>query len=157
MPGELPRDRALRLALAKSKAVAVMRPDILVVGSDQVAALGDVILDKPGNAAACREQLAVLSGRSASFFTACAVVCVDRHVELTHVDETRVHARVLQPAEIARYVEAERPFDCAGGFKSEGLGAALFERIETTDPTALVGLPLIWLAGALRSAGVAVP
>lgn len=128
-----------------------------MIGSDQVAALDDAILEKPGNAGRCRSQLAELSGRTASFHTACALVGVDARIDLTHCDLTRVVARALTAGEIARYVERERPFDCAGGFKVEALGVALFDRVESVDPTALIGLPLIWLAGALRHAGLAVP
>jgi septum formation protein len=122
-----------------------------VIGSDQVCALGDRILDKPGEAAQCRAQLSALSGKTAHFFTGCAVG------SSVHVDTTSVVFRSLDSQEIARYVEAERPFDCAGGFKVEALGISLFERVESSDPTALIGLPLIWLAGALRAAGLAVP
>ncbi|MGE0582793.1 MAG: nucleoside triphosphate pyrophosphatase [Steroidobacteraceae bacterium] len=157
IPGEAPAARAARLAAAKAHAVARRHPGALVIGSDQVAALGDAILDKPGNAERCRAQLTNLAGRTASFFTACAVVGFDSRIEYAHTDTTRVVTRALAAAEIDRYVEREQPFDCAGGFKVEALGIALFERVESQDPTALVGLPLIWLADALRRAGLAVP
>lgn len=149
--GEAPAARARRLAIAKARAVAQRYPQALVIGADQVAALGSRILDKPGNAARCAEQLAALSSNTAVFHTACALG--DR----VHLDTTSVVVRALSEAEIERYVAAERPFDCAGGFKAEGLGISLFERIESQDPTALIGLPLIWLAGALRDAGFAAP
>jgi septum formation protein len=151
LAGERPPDRALRLSLAKARAVAAKRGDALVIGSDQVAALGDRILDKPGDAATCRAQLHALSGRTAHFFTGVAVG------EVAHVDVTTVAFRRLSDAEISRYVDAERPFDCAGGFKVEGLGISLFESVETVDPTALIGLPLIWVAERLRAAGMRVP
>lgn len=154
---EAPAARAARLAREKALAVARRHPDAIVIGSDQVAALGRTILDKPGSAARCREQLGALAGRTADFHTACALVGIDAGVDAAHTDLTRVVTRPLTADEIARYVEREQPFDCAGGFKAEALGIALFERIESTDPTALVGLPLIWLAGALRAAGFAVP
>ncbi len=155
--GELPVDRAARLALAKALAVAERYPDAVVIGSDQVAAAGSRILDKPGNAANNRAQLAALSGTSARFYTGCAVVKPSSSVRLTHMDTTTVYFRPLTTGEIGRYVEREKPFDCAGGFKAEALGASLFESIESTDPTALIGLPLIWLSGALRRAGFPLP
>ena len=151
LPGEHPLDRARRLALLKASAVANRHPGAVVIGSDQVCALGTRILDKPGEATQCRAQLTSLSGKTAHFFTGCAVG------SSVHVDTTAVLFRSLDSQEIARYVELERPFDCAGGFKVEALGISLFERVESSDPTALIGLPLIWLAGALRAAGFAVP
>ena len=154
--GESPADRALRLALAKGQAIARREPGAVVIGSDQVAACGDAVLGKPGDAAGARAQLASLSGRSARFYTACAVLGASG-AHLAHVDTTTVVFRVLTTAEITRYVERERPFDCAGGFKAEALGVSLCECIESQDPTALIGLPLIWLAGALREAGFPVP
>lgn len=157
LEGESPADRSLRLALAKAQAVARRHPGALVIGSDQVAAAGDRVLGKPGDAAQCRAQLAVLSGRTARFYTACALLGVGAGVRLAHVDTTTVVFRTLSPAEIERYVACEQPYDSAGGFKAEGLGVALFECIESQDPTALIGLPLIWLAGALRGAGYCVP
>ena len=157
LEGESPADRSLRLALAKAQAVARRYPGALVIGSDQVAAAGDRVLGKPGDAAQCRAQLAVLSGRTARFYTACALFGVGAGVRLAHVDTTTVAFRTLSPAEIERYVACEQPYDSAGGFKAEGLGVALFECIESQDPTALIGLPLIWLAGALRGAGYCLP
>ena len=155
--GELPADRAARLALAKAEALAERHPEALVIGSDQVAALGQQLLDKPGDAARCRAQLEAASGARVRFHTGCALLGAGGAVRLVHLDTTTVLFRSLEAAEIARYVEAERPFDCAGGFRAEGLGISLFERIESSDPTALIGLPLIWLAAALRHAGCAVP
>jgi septum formation protein len=155
--GEAPRARALRLSEAKAEAVASQYPEAVIIGGDQVAALGTRVLRKPGNASNCREQLRQLSGSAAEFHTACTVRCVSAALELTHVDTTTVALRTLANAEIDRYIEREQPFDCAGGFKAEALGITLFERIDSHDPTAIVGLPLIWLAGALRSAGFTVP
>jgi septum formation protein len=152
---ETPRDRALRLSGAKAKAIAAHRPDAVVIGSDQVAALRSRVLDKPGDATTCKAQLAMLSGSTARFHTGCAVV--SNGERLIHLDTTSVAFRPLSTDEIDRYVEREQPFDCAGGFKAEGLGIALFESIETRDPTALIGLPLIWLASALRSVGYLLP
>jgi septum formation protein len=156
-PGESPADRAVRLALEKARAVAEAYPQAAVIGADQVAACGERLLDKPGDAARAREQLEVLSGRSALFYSACALLGGDRKVHLAHVDTTTVVFRKLSAAEIERYVERERPFDCAGAFRAESLGISLFECIESRDPTALIGLPLIWLASALRAAGFQLP
>ncbi|HEY1892615.1 MAG TPA: nucleoside triphosphate pyrophosphatase [Steroidobacteraceae bacterium] len=155
--GELPPDRAVRLAVAKAHAIASQRPDAVVIGSDQVAAVGSKILDKPGDAARCRAQLTAASGSTARFHTACAVIAPRAGIRMVHIDTTTVFFRSLSAAEIERYVERERPFDCAGGFRAEGLGISLFESIESSDPTALIGLPLIWVASALRRAGFALP
>ena len=153
---EAPVDRAVRLATAKACAVANHAPDAIVIGSDQVAALDRGILRKPGDAATARTQLAKSSGNTVSFFTAVCVIApgaVEHHV----MDTTRVHFRQLDDAAIERYIAAERPLDCAGSFKCEGLGISLFERIENDDPTALVGLPLIAVARLLRECGVPLP
>ena len=157
LPGEGPRVRAARLALAKARAVAEREPGALVIGSDQVCALGDVVLGKPGDAANNRLQLQQLSGRTATFFTATSLVCVASGLWLQHVDTTICVFRTLTDDEIVAYVAAEKPFDCAGGFKAEGLGISLFERIDSQDPSGLIGLPLIWLAGALRQSDAHVP
>jgi len=157
LSGELPPDRALRLATAKAQAIASRRPDAVVIGSDQVAALGSKVLDKPGDAARCRAQLTAASGSSARFHTACAVIAPRAGIRMVHIDTTTVFFRTLSDQEIERYVERERPFDCAGGFRAEGLGISLFESIESRDPTGLIGLPLIWLACALRRAGFHLP
>jgi septum formation protein len=157
LPGELPPDRALRLAIAKAQAIASHRSDAIVIGSDQVAAVGSQILEKPGDAARCRAQLTAASGSSARFHTACAVIGTPGGIRMVHVDTTTVIFRSLTGPEIERYVEREQPFDCAGGFRAEGLGISLFESIESRDPTALIGLPLIWLACALRRAGLQLP
>jgi septum formation protein len=154
---EPPALRAQRLALAKAQAVAQRYPDAIVLGSDQVASLAGHVLHKAVHAARCREQLTALSGKSAPFHTACAVVGVSAGVSLAHLDTTTVVFRTLASDEIARYVEREKPFDCAGSFKAEALGISLFERIDSSDPSALVGLPLIWVAQALRGCGYALP
>jgi septum formation protein len=127
-----------------------------VVGSDQVADLEGTPLGKPGGRDAARAQLRAMSGRTVAFHTA---VCLVRagSPALAAMDTTLVRFRVLDDAEIARYVDAEQPLDCAGSFKSEGLGIGLFEAIESSDPTALVGLPLIATARLLREAGFSVP
>jgi len=155
--GEAPRARAVRLSLAKARAIAERYPKAIVIGSDQVAALGTQILDKPGDEDTCCAQLTALSGRTAQFFTGCAVVGIDADLRHEHLDTTAVTFRTLTDTEIRRYVGREKPLDCAGGFKVEGLGITLFERVESTDPTALIGLPLIWLSSALRKAGYLLP
>jgi septum formation protein len=155
--GEVPRARAQRLAEAKAEAIAQQFPAAVVLGGDQVPAVNTAVLDKPGSAANCREQLKLLSGSTAEFYTACTVRCVETGLRLSHVDTTAVKLRPLADAEIDRYIEREKPFDCAGSFKAEALGITLFERIDSEDPTAIIGLPLIWLAGALRAAGFLVP
>jgi septum formation protein len=152
--GEAPRARALRLAHAKAEAVAQDHPGDWIIGSDQVAELEGQVLDKPGDVDGCRAQLAAESGRSVAFHTAVVLLRRAPRHAAEHVDLTTVRFRRLSVGEIARYVELDRPFDCAGGFRSEGLGAALFASLETADPAALVGLPLVWLAGALREAGL---
>ena len=154
IPGEAPAARALRLAHAKALAVSTRHPDAWVLGSDQVADCGGRIHDKPGNAERCREQLRASSGRAVEFHTAVVLRCYRCDAVHEHVDRTVVRFRPLGDQEIARYVERDRPFDCAGGFRCEGLGVALFDAVETSDPSALVGLPLIWVAKALRAAGL---
>ncbi|HXN80600.1 MAG TPA: Maf family nucleotide pyrophosphatase [Steroidobacteraceae bacterium] len=155
--GESPTDRALRLARAKAEAVAQRYPGAIVIGSDQVAAAAGSVLDKPGDAPGCRAQLEYLSGKTARFHTACVVLGLSAGVRTAHVDTTTVVFRALSGKEIERYVAREEPFDCAGSFKAEALGISLLECIESQDPTALIGLPLIWLAGALRDAGYPLP
>jgi len=156
LPDEAPAARAARLAEAKARAVAATRPGCVVIGSDQVADLEGTVLDKPGTVHAAHRQLAASSGREVVFHTAVCVIDT-RGDAFVHVDETRVTFRLLSAQDIERYVERERPLDCAGSFKCEGLGIALFERIANEDPTALVGLPLIATCRLLRDAGVAVP
>jgi septum formation protein len=153
-PGEAAAALALRLAQAKAVAVARRRARAVVIGSDQVAECQGRVLGKPGTAERAREQLALASGTTVVFHTAVAVVHADGVTCETHTDLTRVRFRRLGAEEIERYVELDAPLDCAGSFRSEGLGVALFEAIETRDPAALVGLPLIWLAGALGRAGL---
>ena len=157
LAGESPAALATRLARAKALAVARERNDAIVIGSDQVALRGEQVLGKPGDAERCRAQLAASSGCELTFLTAVCVVAAGGAQTFEHIDRTIVQMRVLDHAEIARYVAQDRPWDCAGGFKAESLGVALVNRIETVDPTALTGLPLIWLAGVLRDCGLSVP
>jgi septum formation protein len=160
--GERPLTLAMRLARTKAAAVALHHPDAWVVGSDQVAVRSggtaeELILGKPGTEAHCFEQLRSCSGGAVSFMTAVAVVQHNSRSVHEFVDTTRVRFRALDEGAIARYVAAETPFDCAGGFKSEGLGIALCESIDSVDPTALIGLPLIRLSALLRAVGFELP
>jgi septum formation protein len=157
LPGETAIDLVNRLARAKAEVVARRHPSSVVVGSDQVALLGQEVIGKPGNPERCIEQLKRLSGQRLAFHTAVHVIRTDSGSNESHLDITTVYFRKLTDQEIERYVARERPVNCAGGFKAESLGIALFERIESKDPTALIGLPLIWLSGALRRAGFSVP
>lgn len=157
LPDEAPAARALRLAIAKAEAAAHGLDNTLVIGSDQVAELDGLVLDKPGSAERACAQLAASSGREVHFHTALCLLDTRDGRRHTHVDLTRVHFRELTAMEISRYVERERPLDCAGSFKCEGLGISLFESIDNRDPSALIGLPLIALARLLRKAGIALP
>jgi septum formation protein len=154
LAGEEPAARAVRLARAKAAEVAARHPHSWVLGSDQVADCDGSVLGKPGDAARCRSQLRAQSGRAVRFHTAAVLMRADPASVLEHVDLTTVHFRRLSDGEIGRYVELDAPYDCAGAFRSEGLGAALFESVESRDPAALIGLPLIWVAAALRSRGL---
>jgi septum formation protein len=149
---EAPAAMAARLALAKARSIDT--PDALVIGSDQVASLDGQLLRKPGDPATALRQLEACQGRTVIFDTAVAVIDNRTGAALEHVDRTEVRFASLETAALDRYVQRELPLDCAGSFKSEGLGVALFERIDSSDPTALIGLPLIWLARALRELGV---
>jgi septum formation protein len=154
---ETPLERAQRLALAKAAAISRLQPDATVIGSDQVAVCKGEVLDKPGDAARCRQQLQWLSASAALFHTAVAVIQPSSGANIQFIDTTTVYFRALGPLEIERYIEAEQPFDCAGGFRCESLGISLFARIVSEDPTALIGLPLMAVARALRQLGYEVP
>ncbi len=152
--GESPRDLALRLALAKAQAVAVLHPEAVVIGSDQVADLDGQPLGKPGEHAKAVAQLQRMRGQVVIFQTAVSVVCLANGFEDTQLAAVKVKFRDLSDAEIEAYLRAEEPYDCAGSAKSEGLGIALLESIDNDDPTALVGLPLIRTCQMIRAAGV---
>lgn len=154
--GEAPSTLVERLARAKASAVSRAMPEACVIGSDQLAEFDGRPLGKPGTPQRAIEQLAAMSGRDVTFLTAVCVMRGGREVGL-HVDRTVVRFRTLSTDAIERYVAAEQPYDCAGSFKSEGRGIALFDAIETADPTALIGLPLIATARLLRDAGYALP
>lgn len=149
--GEPPARMAARLALAKAKSIAA--PGAIVIGSDQVASLDGWLLRKPGTAAVAVAQLRACQGKTVVFDTAVAIVATDTGETLEHVDRTEVRFRQLDDAALEQYVRLESPLDCAGSFKAEGLGVALFEQISSEDPTALIGLPLIFVAQALRKLG----
>jgi len=155
LPGEAPAALAVRLALAKARAVAERFPDSVVIGSDQVADLDGCPLGKPGNHTRAVEQLQRMRGKTVIFQTAVAVVCAQSGFAQEALAPVKVKFRDLTDAEIEAYLRAEEPYDCAGSAKSEGLGIALLESIENDDPTALVGLPLIRTSSMLREAGVA--
>lgn len=157
LPGELPVDLVNRLARAKAEAVAHRNPKSLVIGSDQLAVCGHEVLGKPGSGERAILQLKSLSGQRVVFHTAVHVINTETGKHEGHVDLTTVQFRTLSEEEIRRYVARDKPYDCAGGFKVESVGISLFTRVETQDPTALVGLPLIWLTGALRRNSFDVP
>ena len=145
--GESPPALASRLALAKSRAITPTVPDTLVIGSDQVASNMDRAVD----------QLTLSSGRCVEFHTAVSVTHADSGESLSRLEITRVHFRELSHQQIVRYLEAEQPFDCAGSFKSEGMGIVLFRKIEGRDPNALIGLPLIALVEILSEWNLILP
>jgi len=152
-PGEAPEAAAARLAVAKAEAVA-SGTDAIVIGADQIPSLDGRILRKPGTHRVALEQLEACSGRTVVFHTAAAIVdgrdgSVRKTVDVTEVDFARLPHDALD-----RYLALEQPYDCAGGFKAEGLGIILFSAIRSRDPTALIGLPLIWVAATLRDCGL---
>jgi len=154
LPGEAPAQSALRLAEAKARAVAVRYPDALVIGSDQIADYAGEPIGKPGSRDGALAQLHALSGKTVVFHTGVALVDAQSgRCGATLVDVASTF-RTLDDTEIGAYLDREAPFDCAGSVKSEGLGIALFERIESSDPTALIGLPLIALCRLLRGEGI---
>jgi len=146
---EKPKELALRLAKEKAKALAESYPNHLIIASDQVALLGNVQLHKPHNHANTIKQLQQSSGKSVTFYTSICILNSD-------IDLCTVYFKSLNEQQIIRYVNSEQPYDCAGGFKSEGLGIALFDRIEGDDPNALIGLPLIKLIALLQKYNIAV-
>ncbi|MDM0018609.1 Maf family protein [Variovorax saccharolyticus] len=154
LANETPRALAERLALEKARAVALRFPEAIVIGSDQVADLAGEPLGKPGDHARATAQLRRMRGQTLIFQTAVAVVCHATGFEARDLAPVRVVFRELGDAAIEQYLQAEQPYDCAGSAKSEGLGIALLESIDSDDPTALVGLPLIRTARMLRAAGV---
>lgn len=157
MPGEAPPDIALRLAQAKARAGAAGYPVALILGSDQVAEIDGVRLDKPGGRERARQQLLLASGREVVFHTAVTLLRAKTGRADSRLVPTRVRFRRLDATDIDAYLDKEQAYDCAGSAKAEGLGIALLEEISGSDPTALIGLPLIAVAGLLRDAGLSVP
>ncbi|MEE4143316.1 MAG: Maf family nucleotide pyrophosphatase [Halieaceae bacterium] len=156
LPNEPPAAMAARLALAKARSVASSHPDALVIGSDQVAALGNTVMGKPGGYDAAFAQLRSSAGREVRFHTGLALHCTASGFERFHVEPYSVYFRELSDKSIRNYLQMEQPYDCAGSFKWEGLGIALFARMAGDDPTSLEGLPLITLTGMLAAAGLPV-
>jgi len=151
-PGEAPH--ALAARLAAEKAGSVTAPDAIVIGSDQVASIGGKVLRKPGSHDAALRQLAACQGRMAVFDTAAVIVDNRQGRRWQTTDRTEVRFAELDDNVLGAYLRREQPYDCAGGFKAEGLGISLFSQIRSDDPTALIGLPLIWVARTLREAGL---
>ena len=154
LPNEDPEDLVARLAQSKARAVGQRHPDALIIGSDQVAVFGSTVLTKPHTTERAIEQLSQMRGTTVNFLTGVCLLNTRSHRCQVAVERCAVTLRSLSDAAIAAYVARERPLDCAGSFKSEGLGIALFERIVANDPTTLVGLPLIRLVTMLTTEGV---
>jgi septum formation protein len=154
IPGESPPQLARRLAEAKAQAVARHFPNAWVIGSDQVAELNGDAIGKPENFERAADQLSAASGQRMNFYSAFCLMRWEPRKLIAAMDTTRVQFRRLSSADIEHYLHKEQPYDCAGSFKSEGLGISLFDSIESNDPTGLIGLPLISLSKALRQAGI---
>ncbi len=154
LPLEAPQQVACRLAMSKARAVAAKFPDCVVIGSDQVADLEGEALGKPGNHARAFAQLQKMRGKVVVFQTAVAVVCQESGFSQMDLAQVKVTFRDLSDTQIEAYLRAETPYDCAGSAKSEGLGIALLASIESDDPTALIGLPLIRTCQMLEAAGI---
>lgn len=157
LPGEAPADLALRLALAKARDVSARHAQALVIGADQVADLNGQPLGKPGTHDKAVAQLLAMRGQTVLFHTAVCVICQASGFVESDLSIVRVRFRHLSDSEIERYLHIEKPYDCAGAAKSEGLGISLLDAIDSDDPTALIGLPLIRTCRLLRAAGVSLP
>ena len=155
--GEAPGALATRLARIKAEAVSSINRDALVIGADQLAVLEDTVLGKPGDHQKAVEQLLSASGKSMSFLTAVCVLDPMSRRRYEHTDRTTVTFRQFDRRLADNYLHHDEPYDCAGSFKIEGAGFVLFESVTTDDPTALVGLPMIWLAGILKELGYLSP
>lgn len=157
LPNETPEELVKRLAVKKAEAVAVDFPEALIIASDQVSVLDGNINGKPGNFENAVAQLKASSGKQVTFFTSLCLYDAKTKQLLLDVVPFRVHFRQLSDEKIRRYVEKEAPFNCAGSFKSEGLGISLFEKLEGDDPNSLIGLPLIKLVGMFEQKGIQIP
>ncbi len=153
---ETPEQLTQRLATAKASKVKLQYPEACVIGSDQVCTLGGIIYGKPGSVGKAEQQLKTFSDNCIEFFTALCVL-TSKGQCYQHLDRTRVRFRNLSFEEIQRYIEKEQPLNCAGSFKVESLGLSLFESVESKDPSALMGLPLIKLCAFLRLCGYQIP
>ena len=157
LTGETPEQLVVRLACLKAGTVAKERPDALIIGSDQVAVLGDTVLGKPGTRANALKQLQTMRGNSVFFLTGLCLLNSATQNRQTDLVRYEVEFRDYNDAEIERYLDRDEPYNCAGSFKSEQLGITLMRRMQGEDPTALIGLPLIRLAEMLRQEGVLLP
>ena len=157
LEGESPVALVMRLAREKARALADSHPDTLIIGSDQVAVIGDQVLGKPGTREKAIEQLSAASGQRVTFLTGLCLLNTASGRTQVACDPFHVQFRTLRPEQIERYVDAEQPLNCAGSFKSEGLGIVLFKALEGRDPNTLVGLPLILLTEFLAAEGMSLP
>lgn len=157
LEGESPVELVMRLAREKAGVLADSHPDTLIIGSDQVAVIGDQVLGKPGTREKAIEQLSAASGQRVTFLTGLCLLNTASGRTQVACDPFHVQFRTLRPAQIERYVDAEQPLNCAGSFKSEGLGIVLFKALEGRDPNTLVGLPLILLTEFLAAEGISLP
>ncbi|ARN75531.1 Maf family protein [Oceanicoccus sagamiensis] len=157
LPDESPQQLVERLAQQKAQAVAADYPQHLIIGSDQVASLGQDILTKPGHSDKAQAQLAACSGKTVTFYTGLSLLNSKTGQQQSCIEPFSVKFRHLDTATIERYIAAEQPFDCAGSFKMEGLGISLFEQLQGDDPNSLVGLPLIKLVDMLKTEGINIP
>lgn len=157
LEGESPVALVMRLARKKAEALAGDHPDTLIIGSDQVAVIGDQVLGKPGSREKAIEQLSAASGQRVTFLTGLCLLNTASGRTQVACDPFHVQFRTLRPAQIERYVDVEQPLNCAGSFKSEGLGIVLFKAMEGRDPNTLVGLPLILLTEFLAAEGISLP
>lgn len=153
LAGETVDKMVFRLGMQKAQTIKTRAPNSWVIASDQSAECNGLRLSKPGNMETALTQLTHMQGKIVTFHTSLILMTPDQRCR-THIDRTHVHFRQLSQAQLTRYLELEQPLDCAGSFKSEGLGIALFERIDSQDPTALIGLPLITLANWLTDEGM---
>jgi len=154
---QMPEEFAARLAREKAEAVSSSHRDALIIGADQIAVLEDEVLGKPGDHQKAVEQLLAASGKSLQFLTAVCVLDPVGRTRHEHIDRTTVRFRQFDLRLAETYLRHDEPYDCAGSFKIEGAGFVLFESVQTDDPTALIGLPMIWLAATLRELGYLLP
>lgn len=155
--GLAPDELATHLARKKAEAVAINARQALVIGADQLAVLGDQVLGKPGNHQKAVEQLLTASGKSVTFLTAVCILDPIGRTRFEHTDKTTVRFRRFDRRLAEAYLRHDQPYDCAGSFKLEGAGFVLFDSVKTDDPTALIGLPMIWVADRLLQLGYLLP